>query len=287
MSNGKYFDLQKELVWVWDNINNPKYLMRTGLMHGAYFLLVIVWMTIFFVSILGAFVSNQPQNFAMLLPAIVGAYGFFIIGMAAIKIYFMPDILQMASSIAGLRPKRKKLNKMEYFVLMIRLMFVNMLSWYNLKYLIAPIALIIFGMISILVLGGDLGLFLGIGMIFLGITVWNIVMVLHSIRTNFATHMWARGDGHEKKMPRKSYGLVMGQTVEVFFARFWYGLVIFAVSMGVSVGTIFLGAVPIMGSLASGIISMVLSWFIDSFSIIMMFRMLRFFEKTAPAGKKK
>ncbi|MFH1307078.1 MAG: hypothetical protein ABIH83_05510, partial [Candidatus Micrarchaeota archaeon] len=142
--------------------------------------------------------------------------------------YAAPRMQAASMKAGGVKVAKKIPNPFEWLIFNLKLLFVNVFSWYDKRLFVPVLVLIIIALLVALIGIVEKTFFiiafaLGIFTIF----VWIFICIIHSWRTQFASYMYLRGDGHGMNMPKKSFKLVKGQTLEVFLADYMYSSLIF------------------------------------------------------------
>lgn len=239
---GQYFDAADGLGRAWALFRDSE-LLR--------------WSAIF---VLGTQGFAIPMTVAYVLGDTLGVLT--IIGLLIVSIlvgllvglYAMPRVIRAAMKAAGVPVAPSPPGLVEWAVFSFRMWFLNTFSWYD-KILLLPAIPVL--LVAIVLLGGSLPLIASIaakgkpdvdalmpellpllGALAVGffvIVLWEMASGIHRIRTMFAPFMFLRGDGPEREMPRKSFGLVKGQTLEVFIPLLVFGVAMMVAALPVGI----------------------------------------------------
>ncbi len=208
--------------------------------------------------------------------------------------YFQPRIMRAALAAYGAKVPAKLPGMVDWLMLHIRLFFINLACWYDKKLLIpaaASVALtIVFLIVSFVANAALIGVF---AFVMLALVCWMVASTVHGIRTGFAPWMFLRGDGPENEMPTASYGLVIGQTLEVFLSYFVFGILFGLAAMGVAIVRIIVSLIPCIGPIIDMVINLAFQLFSQAYTNAIQADIFLFFDKNGPvkpapaAAKKK
>lgn len=112
----------------------------------------------------------------------------------------------------------------------VKQIFVNAFCWYDKKLLAPTVGLVCVSVLFFILAYfqnssentqlAALGMVAGFGMLSLAFIAYIIAVNVHAYRTFFALNYYLAGEGAALDMPRKSYDMVNGQTLEVFISLF-------------------------------------------------------------------
>ncbi|GEM_PF-5832067 len=141
----------------------------------------------------------------------------YMLGEVFVWSFFHYQFGKNAMRIAGY-PMDGKHNFAQFFLVMLKTLFVNLFSWYDKRVLAAVIVLYV--LTALWIAAGyyvhPLMVSVGIGFLAFAMLIHYLGVLLHSVRTMFAPLIYLRDGKDGPKAPMKSFMLVKGQTLDVF-----------------------------------------------------------------------
>lgn len=200
-------------------------------------------------------------------------------------LWLVPRLMRAAMAANGISIGEKPPSVVDWFVLNVRRFFIDLTCWYDKKLLIPAAILIAIGAVAgVASLALPMVLIIALGILALGLAAWAIAMVVHSLRTNFCLYMFLRGDGKEGGMPRKSFDLVKGQTLQVFLAQFLFVVILAIAFIIIAIPMIVIAFVPCIGAVVDAIVLIVLVLALTAFSSAYWAGVFKFFCEGGPAA---
>ncbi len=231
----RYFDVIEGLKEAAARFRDKSVLRWTAI----YMVGELLIMFVMFAAAIGAIVSSFSKGNGALALAGFSALLAGFVALVAFAMYAIPRAVRAAMKANGIKVAPKPPGVLEYFVFTVRIALVNMFCWYDRKLLSPALALLaltaLAAIIAFALNGGVVPWIPAIVLAVLFFLAWLAANIVHAERTKFAVHMLLRGDGPESAMPLKSYGLVNGQTFEVYVAGALGGAGLYAVRMVIDI----------------------------------------------------
>ncbi|VVB56992.1 Uncharacterised protein [uncultured archaeon] len=291
-----YYDVFEGMKKAWENWRDSELLKWVAIEFAAGIGLLVV-LGILLVAMIGvdnlmsmaggSLRSNTPAMQALigiLLPFFgIAVLAFLVYGLVCF-FFLTPRIMRAALAVNGAKVPAKLPSMVDWFMLHLRLFFINISCWYD-KRLLMPAAVVLALAVMCAVIGfAAPAAFVGAAIFgALALFCWMVGIIIHGIRTKFAAWMFLRGDGAEGKMPYTSYKLVHGQTLEVFLAYFIFGIVFGLLAAVVGIVRILIRLVPCIGPVIDLVINLAFSFFTQGFNMAITADIFLFFDKAGPA----
>ncbi|MFH1095573.1 MAG: hypothetical protein V1728_05125 [Candidatus Micrarchaeota archaeon] len=276
---GKYYDVISGFKLALGRFTDKELLKWAAVQFIGSLVLTLVLsfsLAVFFVATIpsestaAALASADPSTIVALIMGaglgVVSAFIFlFVLWMALATLWSLYTVMFMARAamgLSGIPVPSKPQRLLDLFVLNLRVLLLNAGCWYDRKLLTPAAAALV---LALLVLGA--GLAMGDPSIasfapplaILTLILWALGSFVHSVRTTFANYLFFRGDGVESAMPRESYGLVAGQTLEVAIAVLAGSVFLMVVMEGSKYIAAALASIPPVGPIAAVFVSAVVS----------------------------
>ena len=234
----KYFDIGAGIKFAVSQISNME-MLKLGALYAVLAVIPSYLMAMMYGNeyAYGTQVNVANAGAMLLIGAVMILFGLFNF------FYVLPRLMRAAIKANGMDVPQKVPGVIEWLMLHIRLFVVDITCWYDKKLLLPALVLLVLAVASIIVSPE-----IGIVVLLIAIFAWIIGVIIHGIRTTFAQYLLLRGDGNEGQMPRKSFDTIKGQTVEVFIPQLIFGVLAFAVAMGIAFAALFTSQIPIAGT---------------------------------------
>ncbi|MFH1095635.1 MAG: hypothetical protein V1728_05455 [Candidatus Micrarchaeota archaeon] len=232
----RYFDVIEGLKEAAARFRDKDVLRWTAIYMVGELLIMIAM----FAAAIGAIVSSFSKGNGALALAGFSALLAGFVALVAFAMYAIPRAVRAAMKADGIKVAPKPPGVLEYFVFTVRLTLINLSCWYDKKLLAPSTALLAMAVLAAICALLAPALSYAVWVIAIVLFVFSLLagmtgILVHAERTKFAVHMLLRGDGPESAMPLKSYGLVNGQTFEVYAAGALGGAWLYAVRMVIDI----------------------------------------------------
>lgn len=228
---GKYYDVIAGMRLAFEKSKGRELLKWSAGYFFAEMILVAAYLAILILTIAGR--GDESMPFTPIWFMQQGLEGIYRLATIALGLYFVPRIVGAALATAGMKQKVPSI--IDWAIFSLKRALIDLACWYDKKLLVPAGVFFAVGVLALLlavagVATEAMGVLAFLAAVF-GFIAWIIAIMVHSIRTRFSLFMRVRGDREGDGTIRKSYDLVLGQTVEVFmaFVIFWFIIFIFAI----------------------------------------------------------
>ncbi len=301
---GKYYDVISGLKLAFSRFTDRELLkwsvfqfignLVLGFVLGLSLAVLLVTLLPSALTVAGAPAPDPSFLVALILNAGAGIVFAFILLFAVwlvlVTLWSLYTTMFMARAAMGLcgiytPPKPQRL--LDLFVLDIRTALLSIGCWYD-KKLLVPAAVAL----ALAVIAGAVGVIMGNPSIeslaaplgVLMVLLWALGAFVHAIRTTFACYLFFRGDGSEGGMPRKSYDLVAGQTLEVALAILAGSILVSAVIEVFKYVSVAAASIPLVGMAVGLLVSILVSVLSVSFLVAYLTDIFGFYAGPGSSG---
>ncbi len=156
--------------------------------------------------------------------------GIYFVGFALLLFYVVPRFVRKTMELIGIKVGKFP-SLVDWFVMNIRMVFVNLFCWYDKKLLTPTIICLVLAVLVLVlaitsIIEYELGAIISFVIIMLMVVAWSIASTIHSIRTGFAQYLFLGKEMNESEALKMSHNIIKGQTFQAFLPQIMISLIV-------------------------------------------------------------
>jgi len=154
----------------------------------------------------------------------------YLVAYALLLFYVVPVFVRKTMEKVGIKVGKFP-SLVDWFVMNIRMILVNVFCWYDKKLLTPAIICLVLAVLVLVlaitsIIEFELGAMISFVIIMLMIAVWAVAITIHSIRTGFGQYLFLGKEINESEALKMSHNIIKGQTFQAFLPQIMISLVV-------------------------------------------------------------